>query len=563
MNTIKTFLINNGEKVLFGIIALFCVYSIFLSIISLLSGSDDYSNISKFEKEIKKGLKKEATIEVSFYDPTVEEILSDRMDTSHLEPFSNLVISKLFSEKTLSDPYENIKDIINGHSKSNSEPGKNCAKFFAKVGGNDTCIVCGSKGERVYIYKAAILTKIKSLSMASQEELKSNPYVDRKTIRIIWEDNILSDRTNYKKRVANVYRFEVDDKKASELNTFIGKPEYQKSIRDFIKKYNLKPSVNKSGKLILIIPNTISDKVSVVVPNAGNKPKPNIGSLFDEEEEEEEEEKKPEIENKNLNKLIKEKVFYKFVDDNFEPLKKYMYILVVKATGKSANLKKIEETKTSDPVEVTTNAENVFYLTKVKENLNQPGKYHASFQIYQYFKFQNGFYKMSLSYLVEKDLLGSHYRKSSGDYKDIRVTRIYKKKLNARKIRVPKKGSELTDSQWQTWRKLYPEMRERAKPILINLKYVTGYKIIKIGFEDKKVKPFLKWGPKLDANHKEIFDKNGKKVLEKKFGPARNVNIGFVVLQNELTNEKKTVYVKKSYVIKDELKEQKINTIGN
>lgn len=568
MNSIKEFLINNGEKVFFGVVLAFCLYSIMVSVFGLLSGSKDYETIGKYVKEIKNGLKKPSTVQVQSYNSDVDKILSDRNDTEHIAPFNKLVQKKIFSEKTKGNIYKPVEDIINGHANVSSAPGENCSKYFAKVDRNDTCIVCGSKGERVYIFKSAILTDLKSLSNKSQKELVSNPFVDRKTIRIIWEDSIESDRTNYKERKALVYRFEADKSKLAEINLFINKPEYQKAAIDFIKKHKLVPQKDKSGKLVVIKPKQIEKKEATENTPVQEEENPDkIDDIFKDNGENEDKEKpvndKKIPENKNMNKLINEKVFYIYEDTNFEALKKYMYILIVHASGKSANGKKIEERKYSNPVEVNTNAENLVFLTKVVEKKNAPGEYQASFRIYQYFKLQNGFYKVNLGNLAVKDPIGHFARKSTGVKKKIPLTRIFKLNSNPKAKRALLKGTDFNTADWKKWKALYPSMKNRKLPVSINLKFATGFEIIKIGIElNKKVVQNVRMVKKLDADGKPEYDEDGKEIMIPKITWATR-NTGFVELQNVLTKKKKKIYVEKNNIIKLHLEKQKINVIGN
>ena len=578
MNKLKDFFANHWEKVILGVVGIFCLYSLLISISGIMGSNNESMKIKAKGDEIRSILKRGKTEPIDAQEKVVAEFQKAFIKHDIPEAYQKLLPARLFSEEQKNDPYDKVKDIVQGHSSSASLPGVNCEKFFCKerAKGDNICLVCGSKGDREYKYNPPKLTTLESLRANISSGLESNPYLDRQKIRIVWEDDIETDRSAFKDRVANVFRIEITAKNEKELMDMIDKPSYQMEMRDFIKNNKLKAYMKGDAILELVGDNVGGKGIYKALEKTPEAPKPApapgrapLNDLFSNETAPQPNVNAPPgevvVEVVKANKLQDEKVFFNFEDTNFEPLKKYRYVLFESFSGLSATGKPLSGWKFSKPVDIATGAENVFFLTKVYKELDEnqapvlkDGKqvYNADFKIYQYIRVQNLFYKKDFREIKVGEEVGSFIRKGE-KIEDIIKTNIMKVKSPLpNKVIDPLRGTDLTDAEWTSWTEKYPKsMKARRDPVVIELTYFTGFKIIDIGEEDVKVmvpdgKP--RGTGKFDAKGVEILEQPMKQVDQHK---------QFVVLESVLTKVQQRLDVSIQKEIAVDVEKNKIKTI--
>jgi hypothetical protein len=578
MNKLKDFFANHWEKVILGVVGIFCLYSLLISISGIMGSNNESMKIKAQGDEIRSILKRGKADPIDAQEKVVVEFQKAFIKHDIPEAYQKLLPARLFSEEQKNDPYDKVKDIVQGHSSSASLPGVNCEKFFCKerAKGDNICLVCGSKGDREYKYNPPKLTTLESLRANISSGLESNPYLDRQKIRIVWEDDIETDRSAFKDRVANVFRIEITAKNEKELMDMTDKPSYQMEMRDFIKNNKLKAYMKGDVILELVGDNVGGKGIYKALEKIPEQPKPApapgrapLNDLFSNETAPQPNVNAPPenvvVEVVKANKLQDEKVFFNFEDTNFEPLKKYRYVLFEMFSGLSATGKPLSGWKFSKPVDIATGAENVFFLTKVYKELDEnqapvvkDGKqvYNADFKIYQYIRVQNLFYKKDFREIKVGEEVGSFIRKGE-KIEDIIKTNIMKVKSPLpNRVIEPLRGTDLTDAEWTSWTEKYPKsMRARKDPVVIELTYFTGFKIIDIGEEDIKV---------MIPNGKPIgtgkFDAKGVEIMEQ---PMKQVDQHkqFVVLESVLTKVQQRLDVSIQKEIAVEVEKNKIKTI--
>jgi len=557
------------EKVLFGVVALFCLYSLSISLSGLLGASNEEQKIIALNNETIDILKKGKSEPINLHEKVVVDFQKEFEKREGFEAFQKLILARLFSEEAKSDPYEKVKDIVLGHASAGGVPGINCEKFYCKVKGENICLICGAKGEREYKTLPPKLTDLSTIREDIRKGLVSNPYMDRQKIRIIWEDDIETDRSVFKDRRANVYRIEITDNNQKVLMDMIDKPSYQIDMRNFV--VESKATLFKKGNDILELVGEnvggttfykapVKERETPVDPKKETPPmidlfRDNTGNQTTDKKEEvktDTNEFKPHL-------MHDEKVFYNFEDTSFEALKKYRYVLIETFKGKSHTQKDLLEWRFSKPVDIATGAENIFYLTRVVPVLNeekQPvlkdGKpvLNAEFRIYQYIKGQNLFYKKDFRELKVGDEIGSFIRKAGKEDNVIKTTIINPK------TKVALKGTELSDEEWKKWNAMYPgSLKARSDRVEIELSYFTGNVIKDIG--EEKLKVMVKDGPLRKTGK---YDEKGVEILEQKFKEIE-ADKKFVVVENVLTKVQTKIYNVDNKEISEDLESNGVKTI--
>lgn len=542
MNKIKELFNEHWEKLLLGIVGLFCFYSLGISFVGMFGASNEEFKINELNTEIKSALLKGPVPKIDTKEKAVEEFQKKFELREGFSAYDKILPVRLFSEEAKVNPLEHVQDIARGHTGANSTPGPNCEKFYCKVNGENICLVCGAKGDREYIARAPKLTDIKLLRANMQTALEKNPYLDRQVIRIIWEDDVETDRTVFKVRKANVYRIEVTDENQKILQEMENKQSYQKEMKDFIldKKNNVKTFMKKGVILELNGENVGGSLYKAPLKNneaqAPIKDNNSPGDIFapknnDKPEEKPETPKEVPAVDTKLHRLHDDKVFFNFEDTDFEPLKRYRYVLLEIFTGESAVRKPLSEWRFSKPVEVITGAENIFYLTRISPELDEQknkiqidGKdvYNADFRIYQYVKIQNCFYKKDFGKIKIGENIGSVFRTPMKKDKNVFL-----------------KGTDLKDEEWASWREMYPgSLRARKDRVELDLSYFTGFKILEIG--EEKVKEQEKVGAPKSTNPK-TYDEKGEEILKQEYREVEKVK-QFAVLENTLNKLKYKIY---------------------
>ena len=166
------------------------------------------------------------------------------------------------------------------------------------------------------------------------------------------------------------------------------------------------------------------------------------------------------------------------------------------------------------------------------------------------------FYKKDFREIKVGEEVGSFIRKGE-KIEDIIKTNIMKVKSPLpNRVIEPLRGTDLTDAEWTSWTEKYPKsMRARKDPVVIELTYFTGFKIIDIGEEDIKVmvpdgKP--RGTGKFDAKGVEILEQPMKQVDQHK---------QFVVLESVLTKVQQRLDVSIQKEIAVDVEKNKIKTI--
>lgn len=576
MNKVKEFFNEHWEKVILGLVLVFCIYSLAISLAGILGKSNEQERIIELDKEIKALLLKGKSPELNLKQNAVIEFQKKFESREGFAPYQKLIEVRLFTEQAPVDPTKDVKDITLGHTSANASPGTNCERFFCKVKGENICLVCGAKGDREYKCNPPRLTDISTLRSNVREALEANPYLDRQKIRIIWEDDLETDRATFKDRKANVYRIEITEQNEKLLMDMVNKPTYQKDMRDLIsnKDQNIK-AFTKDGKIVELVGENVGGPL-YIKPITGNteikkeKNENRLPDLFNPGNEKREEKKEEPVNNapvleEKMHRLHDEKVFFNFEDTTFEPLKRYRYVLLELFVGESAtaNKKLLNEWRFSKPVDVTTGAENIFYLSKVVPELDAErlpvkidGKdvMNAEFKIYQYIRVQNVFYKKDFTKLRVGEEVGSFLRLGPDRKDDTITTSIKKSKTEFMK------GTDLSDAEWAKWKEKYPNsMKARSAKVEIETSYFTGYKINEIGEEDVTVK--VKDGPPR-AEVPPTYDEKGNLILKQNWKEEKR-HKQFVVLENTLTKAKMKIYSMDSKEIAEDLKEKKVKTIDD
>lgn len=569
MKKLLEFFDAHWEKLIFGCVALFCVYSLSISLFGLFGASNEELKIIALNTETSDVLLKGKAEPINLHEKVVIDFQKEFEKKEGFDAYQKLILARLFSEEAKTDPYEKVKDIVQGHSTAGAIPGPSCEKFFCKVKGENICLICGSKGEREYKTLAPKLTDLSSIRQDIRSSLISNPYMDRQKIRIIWEDDIETDRSVFKDRKASVYRIEITDKNQKILMDMIDKPSYQIDMRNFIveSKANL---FMKGGNILELVGENVGGSAIYKAPVKERetpvdpkKETPPMIDLFKNDAatpaNDKKEVEKTEVSEFKMHLMHDEKVFYNFEDITFEPLKKYRYVLIETFKGKSHTQKDLLEWRFSKPVDITTGAENIFYLTRVVPQLNeekQPvlkdGKtvFNAEFRIYQYIKAQNLFYKKDFRELRVGDEIGSFIRKY-GKEENIIKTAIFNTKSKA-----ALRGTELSDEEWKKWNAMYPgSLKARSDRVEIELSYFTGHVIKEIG--EEKVQVMVKDGPLRKTGK---FNEKGEEILEQKFKQTE-VDKKYVVMENVLTKAQTKVYNFENKEISDDLELNGVKTI--